>query len=59
MINSERVEMTDKPRATVRFEQKDFELLQAWAHSEYRTVPQLITAIVLRALDEKSTKENK
>ena len=39
-----------KPRTTVTFEPEDYEELQRWAEEEFRSVPQLILAIVKREL---------
>jgi hypothetical protein len=44
---------TKKPRTTVTFGLDDYEDLQQWAESEFRSVPQLILAIVKRALIER------
>jgi hypothetical protein len=44
---------TKKPRTTVTFDTDDYEELQQWAESEFRSVPQLILAIVKRALIER------
>ncbi|QIR41940.1 hypothetical protein HCG51_35155 (plasmid) [Tolypothrix sp. PCC 7910] len=44
---------TQKPRVTVRFEEDEYEKLKQWAESEIRTVPQLVYAVVIKALQEK------
>jgi len=44
---------TKKPRTTVTFDFDDYEELQTWAESEFRSVPQMIHAIVKKALLER------
>lgn len=44
---------TQKPRVTIRFEEDEYEKLKQWSESEIRTVPQLVYAIVIKALQEK------
>ena len=41
---------TDMKRTTVGFEDEHYEILQQWADKEIRTVPNLITAIVVSVL---------
>jgi hypothetical protein len=48
---------TKRPRTTVSFDPDEYEELQKWAESEFRTVPQLILALVKKALIER--KEHK
>ncbi|WP_414624604.1 ribbon-helix-helix domain-containing protein [Calothrix sp. CCY 0018] len=50
---------TKKPRTTVTFEPEDHEELQRWAEEEFRSVPQLILAIVKRALIERRERKQK
>ena len=40
----------DMKRTTVSFEDDHYELLEKWAEKEIRTVPNLITAIVVSVL---------
>ncbi|MFM6082959.1 MAG: ribbon-helix-helix domain-containing protein [Dolichospermum sp.] len=49
---------TKKPRTTVSFDPDEYNQLQEWAESEFRTVPQLISAIVKKALIEKNQNKN-
>jgi hypothetical protein len=44
---------TKKPRTTVSFDTEEYGELQEWAESEFRTIPQLILAIVKKALIER------
>jgi hypothetical protein len=44
---------TTKPRTTVTFDHEDYEELRQWAESEFRSIPQLILAIVKKALIER------
>jgi hypothetical protein len=48
---------TKKPRTTVSFDSEEYEQLQEWAESEFRTVPQLISAIVKKSLLERREKK--
>ncbi|MEM6403433.1 MAG: hypothetical protein AAF757_24915 [Cyanobacteria bacterium P01_D01_bin.116] len=48
-----------KPRTTVTFEPEDYEELQRWASEEFRSVPQLILAIVKRALIERRERKQR
>jgi hypothetical protein len=49
---------TKRPRTTVSFDPREYEELQKWAESEFRTIPQLISAIVKKSLIERlETKE--
>ncbi|WP_017748093.1 ribbon-helix-helix domain-containing protein [Scytonema hofmannii] len=51
---------TKRPRTTISFAPEEYEELQEWAESEFRTVPQLILAIVKKSLIErKEYKTNK
>jgi hypothetical protein len=43
---------TKRPRTTISFDPEDYEDLEQWAESEFRTIPQLISAIVKRSLIE-------
>ena len=45
---------TKRPRTTISFDPDEYNQLQNWAKSEFRTVPQLISAIVKKALMEKN-----
>ncbi|MFM7405627.1 MAG: ribbon-helix-helix domain-containing protein [Cuspidothrix sp.] len=45
---------TKRPRTTISFDPDEYNQLQDWAKSEFRTVPQLISAIVKKALIEKN-----
>jgi hypothetical protein len=44
---------TKRPRTTVSFDPKEYEELEKWAESEFRSVPQLILAIVKKSLIER------
>jgi hypothetical protein len=44
---------TKRPRTTVSFDSEEYEELQKWAESEFRSVPQLISAIVKKSLIER------
>jgi len=44
---------TKRPRTTISFDPDEYTELENWAKSEFRSVPQLITAIVKRALIER------
>jgi len=51
---------TKRPRTTVSFDPEEYEELQKWAESEFRTVPQLILAVVKKALlDRKEHKADR
>ncbi|PLZ87476.1 ribbon-helix-helix domain-containing protein [Fischerella muscicola] len=50
---------TKKPRTTVTFDQEDYEELEQWAESEFRSVPQLILVIVKKALIERRASKQK
>lgn len=43
-------QLNDMKRTTVSFEDETYELLEQWAQKEVRTVPNLITAIVVSIL---------
>jgi hypothetical protein len=43
---------TKRPRTTISFDPDEYVLLERWAKSEFRSVPQLVSAIVKRALIE-------
>jgi hypothetical protein len=44
---------TKRPRTTISFDPEDYQELEEWAKSEFRSVPQLISVIVKKALIEK------
>ncbi len=44
---------TKRPRTTISFDPDEYTELESWAKSEFRSVPQLITAIIKRALIER------
>ncbi len=44
---------TKRPRTTVSFDPREYEELQKWAESEFRTIPQLISALVKKSLIER------
>jgi hypothetical protein len=48
---------TKRPRTTVSFDPREYEELQKWADSEFRTVPQLISALVKKSLIERREKQ--
>ncbi|WP_337907012.1 ribbon-helix-helix domain-containing protein [Iningainema tapete] len=52
---------TKRPRTTISFDPNDYKELEEWAESEFRSVPQLITVIVKKALIERKNinKESK
>jgi len=50
---------TKRPRTTVSFDPREYEELQKWAESEFRTIPQLISAIVKQSLIERREKKPK
>lgn len=52
---------TKRPRTTISFDINDYQELEKWAESEFRSIPQLITVIVKKALIERKAthKENK
>jgi hypothetical protein len=39
-----------KPRTTISFDLEDWEDLQIWAETEFRTVPQLCSALIKKSL---------
>jgi|LakMenE18May11ns_1017448.scaffolds.fasta_scaffold7106196_1 hypothetical protein len=45
---------TKRPRTTISFDPDEYNQLQDWAKSEFRTIPQLVSAIVKKALIEKN-----
>jgi hypothetical protein len=49
---------TKRPRTTISFDPDEYNQLQDWAKSEFRTIPQLVSAIVKKALIEKKPKQN-
>jgi hypothetical protein len=50
---------TKRPRTTISFDDDEYEELQEWAETEFRTVPQLISVLVKKALiDRKATRPN-
>ncbi|MBD2359423.1 hypothetical protein H6G41_33425 [Tolypothrix sp. FACHB-123] len=44
---------TKRPRTTISFDPEDYQDLEEWAESEFRSVPQLISVIVKKALIER------
>jgi hypothetical protein len=48
---------TKRPRTTISFDPDEYVALESWAKSEFRSVPQLVSAIVKRALMEKKQAE--
>jgi hypothetical protein len=50
---------TKRPRTTVSFDPREYEELQEWAESEFRTIPQLVSAIVKQSLIERREKKQK
>lgn len=50
---------TKRPRTTVSFDPEEYEELQEWAESEFRSVPQLILAIVKKTLIERKEQKQK
>jgi hypothetical protein len=46
---------TQKSRTTVSFDPEDYDQLQQWADEEFRSVPQLIHAIVKKALIDRQS----
>lgn len=44
---------TKRPRTTISFDPEDYQDIEEWAKSEFRSVPQLISVIVKKALIEK------
>ncbi|WP_172642204.1 hypothetical protein [Cylindrospermum stagnale] len=48
---------TKRPRTTISFDPDEYSTLEKWAKSEFRTVPQLISAIVKKALLERANTE--
>jgi len=49
---------TKRPRTTISFDPDEYTELETWAKSEFRSVPQLITAIIKRALIERGQIDN-
>lgn len=43
---------SDKPRVTLRLDERDMECLEVWAKNEFLTVPQLTRIVVKRAIAE-------
>jgi hypothetical protein len=50
---------TKRPRTTVSFDPREYEELKKWADSEFRTVPQLISAVIKQSLIERREKKAK
>jgi len=50
---------TKRPRITVSFDPREYEELKKWADSEFRTVPQLISAVIKQSLIERREKKAK
>lgn len=51
---------TKRPRTTISFDPEEYEELKEWADNEFRTVPQLVSVIVKKALIEhRETKKRK
>jgi len=48
---------TKRPRTTISFDPDEYTELESWAKSEFRSVPQLITVIIKRALIERERDE--
>lgn len=48
---------TKRPRTTISFDPDEYVALEKWAKSEFRSVPQLVSVIVKRALIEKNQSE--
>jgi hypothetical protein len=44
---------TKRPRTTVSFDPREYEELKKWADSEFRTIPQLISAVMKQSLIER------
>lgn len=44
---------TKRPRTTISFDTLEYQELEEWAESEFRTVPQLISVLVKKALIER------
>jgi hypothetical protein len=44
---------TKRPRTTISFDDDEYDELLKWAETEFRTVPQLISVIVKKALIER------
>ncbi|HIK30017.1 MAG TPA: hypothetical protein IGS17_09760 [Oscillatoriales cyanobacterium M59_W2019_021] len=49
---------TQKSRTTVSFDPEDYDQLQQWADEEFRSVPQLIHAIVKKALIDRHSPDS-
>ncbi|MBN3951638.1 MAG: hypothetical protein V7K14_29520 [Nostoc sp.] len=47
---------TKRPRTTISFDPNEYQELEEWAKSEFRTIPQMISVIVKKALIEKRDK---
>ncbi|MEH2414220.1 ribbon-helix-helix domain-containing protein [Nostoc sp.] len=47
---------TKRPRTTISFDPDEYQELEEWAKSEFRTIPQMISVIVKKALIEKRDK---
>jgi hypothetical protein len=47
---------TKRPRTTISFDPGEYQELEEWAKTEFRTIPQLISVIVKKALIEKREK---
>ena len=44
---------TKRPRTTISFDPDEYRELEEWAESEFRTIPQLISVLVKKALIER------
>jgi len=50
---------TKRPRTTISFDPDEYTELESWAKSEFRSIPQLISAIVKKALIEREQVKSK
>ena len=50
--------VTKRPRTTISFDDKEYKELEEWAESEFRSVPQLISVIVKKALIERKSQDS-
>ncbi|MTJ07793.1 hypothetical protein FJR38_02890 [Anabaena sp. UHCC 0253] len=48
---------TKRPRTTISFDSDEYVALEKWAKSEFRSVPQLVSVIIKKALIEKNLSE--
>jgi hypothetical protein len=46
---------TKRPRTTISFDDEEYKELEEWAEAEFRSVPQLISVIVKKALIERKS----